>query len=532
MDLDYYYQPEAVTATFDYLVVNPDNHPLVVAPTGSGKSHILAQMCQVILERGEKVLVVSHVKEILEQDEEKLVDLLGVHNVGVYSASLKRRERRDVTVAGIQSISKKAYLFEDFKYIIVDEAHLIPKSGKGRYLELFKAMYECTVIGLTATPYRLGTGSLVEGDGKLFDDIVYDIDIVRLIKEGYLSPLMTKDADTMFDTSGLGTRGGDFKDNQMSDSFDKFEITDGIVTELIQYKERYKCWMLFAIDIEHAEHINSALIEAGVDSVVVHSRMSRDDRNIALKLWKEGLYQCIVSVASLTTGVDNPRVDLIGLVRPTKSPVLHVQMIGRGLRIFEDKEHCLVLDFAGNISRLGPINDVTVPVKGKGGGEAPIKTCPSCKTHIPASATLCYICGHEFPREESADLTQKAGELDAVKMDAVPATVEEWHPVKSISYKEYKSSKGESMQVTYVCGLRVFKEWVAIGRDGRPGVFANWWWKQRTLYADHPEYRVPQNPKEAVKRAIRGELNEPISIFVNETGRYPKVTSHKYQSQA
>jgi len=157
--LDYYYQDEAVEECFAYLEAKPENHPLIVAPTGSGKSHIIAKLCLRILEEESKVLVLSHVKEILLQDEEKLKDLLPKGMVGLYSAGAKRRERRRVTVAGIQSVYEKAYLFDSYEYVIVDEAHLIPPEGEGRYLTLLKQLEDVTLIGLTATPYRLGTGS-------------------------------------------------------------------------------------------------------------------------------------------------------------------------------------------------------------------------------------------------------------------------------------------------------------------------------------------------------------------------------------
>ena len=527
-----YYQQDACDAAFDYIKSNPGNHPLIVAPTGSGKSHILGGLCdKIINEFDAKVIVLSHVKEILEQDENKLKTILPEWRVGLYSAGAKRRERRDVTVAGIQSVYQKAHMFKDVKYVIVDEAHTIPKAGEGRYLTFLKGLGDVTVIGLTATPYRLGTGLLTEGEGKLFDDICYEVDIVRLIKEGYLSPLHTGETDNQLDMEGIRLQSGDFRNSDMSDQFDKYELTEGIVDELCSYKDTYKSWLIFAIDIKHCEHVAEALQTRDIACAPVHSKRTTHENSAALADYKAGRLQALVSVAKITTGFDDPKTDLIALIRPTKSPVLHVQMIGRGLRICPEsgKTHCRILDFAGNLMRLGPINDVYVHVKGKGGGgEAPIKVCPECKTHVPASVRKCYHCGYDFPIAESSDLTTRASTEKAVVEKKDIDHVQAWHQVTEVLYREHKGKKGESLCITYRCGLRTFKRWLAFGRAGGAGKNAEYFWKRHTKYLTHPEYHPPANVKEALKRANNGELDVPSEIFVTETGRYPEVSSYRY----
>lgn len=524
------YQQKAVDAVFDYLEQKPDNHPLVVAPTGSGKSHILAAICERIIALGSKVLILSHVKLILEQDEEKLIQLIPKGKVGLYSAGAKRRERRTVTVAGIQSVYEKAYLFADFNYIIIDEAHLIPKEGRGRYLTFLKEMPGVTVIGLTATPFRLGTGLLTEGEGKLFDDVVCDTDIVKLIKDGYLCSLQTVQADSQLDVSQIRTQAGDFKNKDMDAAFDKFEVTREIVAELYSYKDKYKSWLVFAISIEHAIHITEMLVATGIEAQAVHSKRTSTENDAALVAYKTGAIQALVSVAKMTTGFDDPKTDLIALVRPTKSPVLHVQMIGRGLRVYPGKDHCMILDFAGNLMRLGPINDVHVVVKGKGGGIAPIKVCPECKTHVPASVTQCYICGHLFPRLESQDLTKRASAEAAIVDNKLQMPTQDWHLVSNVSFRVHKGKKGDSLCIFYRCGLRTFRKWIAVGRKGSAGMHARYFWGKNSRFTEHPDYKPPATPEVALSRAIKGELNVPSAIFVTESGNYPSITSYRYPS--
>lgn len=521
-----YYQTDAVQDTCTYLEKHPKNHPLIVGPPGAGKSYILAMLSTLFKGR---ILVVSHVKEILEQDLSKLEELLE-EPVGVYSAGMKRREHINrVTVAGVQSVYRNAELFKDVRYVIVDEAHKIPKSGDGMYRQLFQTLGECTVVGLTATPYRLGSGYLHKGKNKLFDDISYEVDIVRLIKEGFLSPLLTKNANVVLDTKKLKVKAGDFSEKDMARRFDKFSTTNAIVEELTTYRQLYKHWLLFAISIEHAIHLRDALSSAGIATAAVHSQQSIAENEYAIWAYQHGVIQCLISIEKMTTGFDSPHTDLIAIVRPTQSPVVHVQMIGRGLRIDISSDHCLILDFAGNLDRLGPINEVYIKEPGKKGtGEAPIKACPECNTHVPAGANKCYVCGYEFPKKESSHLSSVATSSQAVQTKSSSASHGKWLTVSSVVYIYYTGKKGTSLQVRYSCGLRTVSEWFAFGRKGFGGKIAANWWNKHTLWKQHPEYKIPKWSKQAAIRATKGELREPKRIYVETERGYSKIKSRLY----
>jgi len=523
-----YYQREASNAIFDYFIGGGEGHPLVVCPTGGGKTHILGDFVRQILETwdDQHVLIISHSKEILQQDYDTVVKYVPEDFVGLYSAGLNKRQRRQVTVAGVGSIAKRAKLFAKASLILVDEAHRIPPSNVGQYAQVFEALPHAKVVGLTATPFRMGSGYLHEGEGALFDKIIYDINIEELVEQGFLSNLISVDPVNKMSTEGIHTRRGDFVTGELSTQLDREELTQGIVSDLLTYSTKYKHWLLFAIDIQHAENIVRILAEHGVPAACTHSKLNKKQNELAVEGFKSGLYKALVNVEKLTTGFDFPAIDLIALMRPTKSPVLHIQMIGRGLRISEGKDHCLILDFAGNISRLGAINDVTVvDSRSNKKGEAITKTCPECRTICHPSVRVCPSCGTPFEFRESLELNASTAEV--IKKKSVKKEKEKiinWHNVTKVTYAKHTSKTlKESLKVTYYCGLRFFHEWVSIGATTRAGYHAKAWWNYRASNG----IPAPISVDEAVTRI--DELMSPLQILVDETDRYPTIKKHIYE---
>jgi DNA repair protein RadD len=424
--------------------------------------------------------------------------------VGIYSAGLKRRDIREVTVAGIQSIYKKQKLFRSFDIIIVDECHTIPNTKNTMYDSFFLEVTK-PVIGFTATPYRLGVGYLHIGAKAFFDDIVYAIPIKKLQKEGYLCKLTSKATKKRLEANDIRKQAGDFVISELSKAFDRDRVTDDIIEELILYKDERKKWLIFTIDIEHCEHVTEKLRNKGISAAFVHSKMSGDRAKI-IEDFKKDKYQALVSVAVLTTGFDVPSVDLIGLLRPTASPVLHVQIIGRGLRIAEGKENCLVLDFAGNLMRNGPIDAPVVRVKGSGTGEAIMKECNNCWEIVHAAVRICPACGQKF---------QFRHKLSSNSQDSKIVTMDEWYDVTDVKYFNYVGSRDIPMlKVSYFAGLKRFSEYVCLEHPGYAAYRAAHWWKRRS---DEP---VPKTAEEALK--ITDTLREPKRILVNESGNMTK----------
>lgn len=512
------YQSEAIEATLNYFKKGNKGHPLVVLPTGSGKTHVLGGLCQEIHKRWPtvEVLIVSHVQEILKQDYDALASYIPPRKLGLYSAGLGRRDVCQFTVASIQSIYKHHETFKNHRVIIVDEAHLIPPSGEGRYRTFFDNMKNPRVIGLTATPFRLGLGMLTDG---MFDKVVYEKDLVELIDAGFLCPLTSKETEQQMDVRGVKKTGGDYNNKQLSNKLDKNAITQEIVNELLQHKEIRKQWLIFAIDIEHAEHITKTLMENGIVSACVHSKMDIPRGDI-INLYKANGFQALVSVETLTTGFDAPNVDLIALCRPTTSPVLYIQMVGRGLRISPNKKNCLVLDFAGNMKRLGPINDVTIPVPGvlKGTGKARTRTCPECKEINYLAARVCISCGYVFPRESHLDTHSGGGEIIGSR-EVIKELL-----VSSVRYvKHEKPHSPPSLRIDYRCGFITYKKWVPLKHSGWPGHKAKHWWKYNV---GSP---IPTTIDEAISRMK--QTDPPISIVVDISGKYTEVKKCNYKEE-
>lgn len=538
---DRYYQSDAVDSTIDLLNENPEAHPLVVMPTGSGKSHTICLLVDDILTNNpnRNILVLSHVKEILMQDHDALENYFEGVEIGLYSAGLDSRTVKKITVAGIQSIYSKQEEFCQFDIIIIDECHLIPMDDESMY-RTFLNWFEgkATYIGFTATHFRMGHGYIHKGDGALFTDISYDLSerdaFNRLIEEGYLSKLVIKPTKNEFDVEGLKITAGEYNIKAMTDRFDRKSITDNAIDEIIRCGKNLNQWLVFAIDIDHAEHIAETLRNSGIKTACIHSKME-GDRGEVLADVKAGEYRAVVNVDILTTGFDSPLIDLIAFLRPTQSPVLHVQMTGRGLRVIYKlgfildsiegrlaaieagpKQACLILDFAGNTRRLGPINDINIIQKGKSDevGEAITKDCPECGAINHPSNKLCDNCGHEFIFiEKLSSLSDNA----VIVRDNT--NMKEWLDVSDVKYSIHsKPGKPSSLRVTYRVGLVSFSEWICYDHKGYAGRKASHWVKWRWIgYKD----KLPANLSDLY--ANSDLLRKPKKILVNNVGKFPSI---------
>jgi DNA repair protein RadD len=506
------YQSEAVKVANE-----TEGSVLIVAPTGSGKTHIIAGIVQSNADC--KILIISHVKEILWQNRQKLRKYVASAKIGVYSQGLNKRDIKQYTIASIQTIYKKPELFMDFDIVIIDEVHTVPAKGTGRYRTFLSAIGNPRVIGLTATPFRLDHGLLTEG--HLFDKINYNIDIVDLINAGYLCPVLSKATQEEYDLNGIVKIAGDYSLKSMSEKLDNDALTQRICVELLKHKHTRKKWLLFAIDINHAESISRILNSLGVISAAVHSKQDFD-RKYLLDLFEEDHIQALVSVASLTTGFDSPSVDLIGLLRPTQSAGLLVQMVGRGLRTAENKKNCLVLDFASNIQRLGPINDLVHTVINKKDsdkkGFIPTKRCPDCQELVALRIKVCPDCGYTFP-EAKPKLVELANEAPIISTRISNKLFP--FEVNKVDYSiHYKVGKPSSLKVTYTCGIRKFFDWVPIEAEGYPRVRAKEWWWQRSAL------EFPETTKEALE--LVDKLKKPKNIHVLVLSKYPEIVRYEF----
>ena len=465
------YQKKAVDEVFNYICNNKGN-PVVIAPTGSGKSILIAEIIRKSLKwwPGTRILMLTHQKELIEQDMDKLKKIAPELDMGIYSASLKSKDAsHDVTFASIQSICKNKE--DKFNVVLVDECHLINNNESGNYRS-YLGMLNCRVIGFTATPYRLGQGMIV-GEDTIFDHYIETISILEMQKKGYLSRLSSKTTSITLDVAGVSKLNGEFKQGELDKKVNTLDNNEAIVNELANYitMQGVKHMIVFCTSVEHAYSIKSLMNQKEIPTVCVEGAMDKATREKAIEEFTSGKALCATNVNVLSIGFDYPDIDCVVMLRPTLSTALYVQQAGRGLRIAPNKDRCLLLDFAGNVRRHGPIGMLSsIPkdkMKGEGTGIPPMKTCPECLELLLASTRVCPTCGHEFP-VHSKEFRLFLGDVNGDEETA--------HIVTAWTWIQKLSKKGQLMWVvTYSTqiissddGESLVKEYLVIDENASP----------------------------------------------------------------
>ena len=561
-----WYQKQAVNAVWDYLR-EKDGAPCVVLPTGSGKTPVIAELCRQVVEWKGRALVLAHVKELLQQSVDKLGKFLDPSLVGCYSAGLNERTTSTpVVVAGIQSVYQRAEELGEFHLIIVDEAHLIPPVGTGRYRQFLEAEKtvspKARLVGLTATPYRTGCGWITRdratddetetGYDRFLDDIVYEKTVYQLICEGFLSGLCSCAALKAPDFSRVKTTRGEFDENEVEKIWSGKNVLDAACSEIVEKAANRKKVIVFCNRVESARRCAKLLeqFDPSNEAAVVDGETSATDRAELVKRFKDEqanlLENCkplkyICNVGVFTTGFDAPNVDCVALLRPTKSLTLYQQMVGRGLRKAPDKYDCLVLDFGGNIMRHGPIDDPRPEASLSDVKEKWI-VCKSCQAVNISDLEICAICGaelpHKYPRgsasgkssqDPNAGLSSKAAtnsilSNDPYQHDDNDPIVDETDVMEVEYSAHYKkdSDKPPTLQVKYIRShfRRPAFEWLCPEHESR------WarrrfesWWKSKS------KVDPPTDTETAALWASKGALATPkrIRTTLNPGERFPQI---------
>ncbi len=490
------YQAAAVRAVVLHLEYSQGN-PCVCIPTGGGKTVIAAQLAKdTVGAKDGRVLVLSHVKELVDQTARTLARFDHRLDVGIHSAGLgKRDQAQDVLVAGIQSVYDIAHSLGKFTRIVVDEAHRIPEHAESMYQRLLADLGGgIPLIGLTATPYRM-TGGSICGEGKLFDKLVHETSVLELTERGLLAPLKYLGAsdfhlDEIDNSSGLG----DFLASVTSEIMRSTGELD-CKRVLRECADRQRI-LIFCVDVAHAESTVKVFHSLGEERVdcVVSDTLLRDE---IVKDFRVGKLRILVNVGVLTTGFDVPEIDAIVLMRPTLSKGLHYQMIGRGLRPSLLKSNCLVLDLVGNCVRHGLVGRS----KKSDQRMTPASLCAGCKAIYPSSEKHCPTCG------------EVGGDPD------------DWFEVLGISYSIHsKEGKPDSLRVDYRTEVKDFSEWVCLGHKGYARTVAEQWWRERSS-APCPT-KVPM----AIGLIYQGAIRRTVRIQVQAEGMFDRVVSCEWES--
>lgn len=555
------YQEAAVRAIFDYFAKSK-GHPLVAAPTGTGKTLIIAGFLIEVYQRNAnaRTLCATHVKKLISQNYEKLMLLWPQAPAGIYSAGLNKREIRRITFAGIGSIYRQVHLLGKIDLFIIDEAHLLSPNEKTMYRKLITALLKenpaMKVIGLTATPWRLGQGELTS-EGGIFTDVCIDMtDFLSFnwfIKQGYIVPLIAPKTKLELDTSEMHLIGGDFNKKEHDLVVNRDEITEAALREVMEAAFDRKQWLIFAGSVDHAKNIQRMLEWLGISCNIVHSKQPDEVNDEQYKGWEKGSVRAIVNYGILTTGVDSPNIDCIVLLRATASSVLLVQMLGRGTRtVYADgfdtdqqegrlaaiahssKRNCLVLDFGKNIRRLGPINDPVIPRRRGGkGGDSPVRECPACGMINHISVRYCggfpykseLGCGYQFPI--SVKINDKAS-TDEIIRSPEEFPILETFEIHRIEYsKHQKRGSIPILKVTYWNSINSYNEWVSLEAEagGPAHRRAVEWWRKRI-----PEGYIPATVDEALSQ--QQNLATPTHMRVHVNKKFPEIKSFCFDGTA
>jgi len=521
-----YYQREAIDSIYRYFAEAQGN-PLIAMPTGTGKGVVIALFLYEVFRQwpNQRVMILTHVKELIKQNVEKTLEVWPTAPIGVYSAGLDQRQTiNPIIFGGAQSVVNCVELFGHRDLLIIDEAHLVNPDAETRYQKIIAKLREINpylkVIGLTATWYRMGQGLLTQGG--LFTDIAYNIcdtaGFTRLLADGYLSPPIPKQTATKLDLANVGMSNGEYNLTQLQAEIDKADINGSAVREMCQHAHDRKSWLIFCSGIEHAEHISGILNSFGVSCAAVHSKIKGKERDERIQAFQTGELRAVTNNNVLTTGFDYAPIDFIGMLRPTMSPGLWVQMIGRGTRPAPGKANCLVLDFARNTQRLGPIDDPVIPrPPGMGGGEAPVKLCDACGCYNHTRAQFCVSCGMEFAFEQKIFRAADTREILSTGMPQI-----ERYVVDRLVYVRHVARKSgvTNIKVSYYCGLQSFSEYVSFDHKGFALHRAHEWWRQRS--AETP----PLSTDLALAQLHTLRTPTAIKVWVNRP--HPEILSHEY----
>lgn len=563
-----YYQTGCVDALFDYWgsTTTLYNNPLIDLATGAGKSPVMAMIIQEMLEIQPhfRIMVVTHVKELIEQNFLELKEMWPGAPAGIYSSGLRKKDYKSpIIFGGIGTVWNKTHLIGHIDVIMIDECHLIPPDGDTQYGQFLSKMKEINpklrIVGMTATPYRLDFGRLDEGEDKLFDDVIYTYSIAQGVEDGYLTPLTSKATATEFgDKLFKGIRkgkDGDLSPGGLAKAVNTDELTQKVVAEIVAKGHDRRSWMMFCSGIDHANKVRDEIRSYGITCETISGDMDPGERKRILEAYKRYEIRCLCNNGVLTTGFNHAGVDLIGFLRKTLSLSLYLQMAGRGTRVVwpagfnqhdpantaEDrraaiargpKPNCLVLDFARLVDEHGPV-DMVKPKgpPGSGTGEAPCKVCPTdrldnpkvdkdrapkfgCGEKVHASARICKECKYEFDIDTQPKLDETAADVPIMGKNAAP---DDWRQVwgRDIEYNPSKSrDKPDTVKVTYKTVTGAFiSEWLS------PQASQIWlkqacrdWWKA------HGGKSPPRSAKDFIER--QGEVMDTDAIMVkpNKSG--------------
>ena len=541
-----YYQRNAVEALHSWFDTRPKDPTLIVLPTAAGKTIIFSHFIKEVFDKNPKArfLIMAHRKELVSQAEKKLKTVWPNAPTGVLAAGMKRFQHdAQILIASRDTLAspKRLEKVGKFDYMIIDEAHNVPPNSFTRYkkiIDTLSARQTMKVMGCTATPYRMGQG-YIYGDRKdhFFKDIAYSVSIPELIQEDYLSRLsaFAVNDSAIIDASkvSLKFKGGDFREKELEDIAMVDETIIEVISDWIDnaYTKGRTASVFFCVSVLHAQKMTHYLQQHGISAAVITGETPNLERDKILADFESSKIHALCNVGVLTEGWDAPRTDCIALLRPTQSIGLYVQMCGRGMRLHDDKENCLLLDYGENVARHGCLDEVR-PGESLPGRYKP-KICASCNAINSPSAKECIECGQVFESLKSKVLWTKKerevarrtkAEKQAVLSDERKASIPKTKPVTDIYATVTKSRNGSDYcQVIFTIKDEFFSRKMPLmfGHPTAHNMAVRKWKKITTKWGS------PSQPWMAVDLINGGAFDSISEIIVQKQGKYENVVGIK-----
>lgn len=390
---------------------------LLVAPTGSGKTIMFAYLAAQLSKAGQRIFILCHRNELLEQISHTLTDMEVPH--GCIAPEYPNHKNRQVQVASVFTLCRRLVDYKSPDLIIVDEAHhAVPSTTWGRVLSTWS---RGAVLGVTATPERLSG----EGLKDTFSTLLVGPTVGELIAQGHLSPYRLFAPPVTY-TDGIHRRMGDYDKKELSQATDTPTITGCAVTHYTKLASQRRA-IVFCVSINHAIHVASQFRDAGYTSASIDGKCSLWERRSLVSRFAKGEIQVLTSCDLISEGFDLPAIEVAILLRPTQSLALHLQQIGRALRPYPGKEYALILDHAGNTLRHGlPDDDRQWSLDGRESRQASeadgptvsVRTCGQCFAAVRSPALTCPYCGFTFPLKPR-EVEEVKGTLEEVDRELI-----------------------------------------------------------------------------------------------------------------
>ena len=541
-----YYQRNAIDALHSWFDTKPEDPALIALPTAAGKTIIFSHFIKEVFHKNPKArfLIMAHRKELVAQAESKLKSVWLDAPVGVLAAGMKRfQHNAQILVASRDTLAspKRLEKVGKFDYMIIDEAHNVPPSSLTRYKKIIDTLSErqsMKVMGCTATPYRMGQG-YIYGNRKdhFFKGLAYSVSIPELIQAGYLCRLsaFAVNDNAIIDAGkvSLKFKGGDFREKELEDIAMVDETIIEVISDWIDnaYTKGRTASVFFCVSVLHAQKMTQYLKQHGINAAVVTGETPNQDRDKILADFESGKLHALCNVGVLTEGWDAPRTDCIALLRPTQSVGLYVQMCGRGMRLHDNKENCLLLDYGENVARHGCLDEVE-PGESLPGRYKP-KICASCNAINSPSAKECIECGQVFESTQSKVLWTKKerevarrtkAEKQAVLSDERKASAPKNKPITDIYASVVKSKNGsEYCQVVFTVKDEFFPKKMPLmfGHPTAHNMAVRKWKKITTKWGS------PSQPWMAAELINSGAFDTISEIIVQKQGKYENVVGIK-----